>query len=142
MHQGALRALEFDRIVEAVCRHAQTPPGREKLARLEPHTDPGAVAAALAATAETARFLGENAIGFQAPDDLDAILTALAVEGRAIEPIQLLALATFLSSIDAVIGSIRRARASFSILRGIADGGKLEALELRLDGAGELVCSR
>src|SRR3989304_1068574 len=27
MHPGALRALEFDRIVEAVSRFAQTPPG-------------------------------------------------------------------------------------------------------------------
>ena len=32
MHAGALKALEFDRIVEAVCRFAQTPPGAARLA--------------------------------------------------------------------------------------------------------------
>ena len=31
MYHGALRALEFDRIVATVCRFAQTPPGRAKL---------------------------------------------------------------------------------------------------------------
>src|SRR5258708_2703597 len=39
MHLGALKALEFDRIVEAVCRLAQTPPGRDQLARLHPLRD-------------------------------------------------------------------------------------------------------
>ena len=41
MQSGALKALEFDRIVEAVCRYAQTPPGlarlREAVAPDEPH---------------------------------------------------------------------------------------------------------
>ena len=32
MYHGALRALEFDRIVATVCRFAQTPPGRAMLA--------------------------------------------------------------------------------------------------------------
>ena len=73
MHSGALRALEFDRIVEAVCRFAQTPPGWPRLARLAPLTEPREVAAALDATAETVRFLAENPIGLRAPEDLDAI---------------------------------------------------------------------
>ena len=84
MYRGALRALEFDRIVEAVCRFAQTPPGGAKLARLEPDTDPAAVASALTSTAETVRFLADNHIGLQAPDDLDSLLTSLSVDGRAL----------------------------------------------------------
>src|SRR5687768_2857807 len=100
MHQGALRALEFDRIVDAVCRYAQTPPGRARLARLEPLTDPHAVGAALSATAETTHFLAENHVGLQAPEDLEVLLTGLAVEGRALEPAQLVGLAAFLASIE------------------------------------------
>jgi dsDNA-specific endonuclease/ATPase MutS2 len=57
MHSGTLKALEFDRIVAAVVRLAQTPPGVERLAKLQPQDDPGAVGSALATTAETARFL-------------------------------------------------------------------------------------
>ena len=49
MHPGALRALEFDRIVEAVSRLAQTPPGAARLAELQPLTDTRAVSGALAA---------------------------------------------------------------------------------------------
>ena len=78
MHPGALRALEFDRIVEGVCRYAQTPPGAARLARLTPQAEPRAVAAALAATAETTRFLAENPIALQAPWGLSpAILPEL-----------------------------------------------------------------
>jgi dsDNA-specific endonuclease/ATPase MutS2 len=42
MHAGALRALEFDRIVEAVRRFALTPTGGARLAVLEPQTEPRA----------------------------------------------------------------------------------------------------
>src|SRR4051812_23827261 len=109
MHPGALKALEFDRIVEAVTRLAQTPPGADRLAALRPQADVQAVRAGLAATAETARFLSTNGeIALRAPADLDVILESLAVDGRALEPLQLLALATFLASIDASASGIRR----------------------------------
>ena len=120
MHAGALRALEYDRIVEAVRRFAQTPPGAARLARLQPSTDPRAVAASLAATAETVRFLRDEHIGLQAPDDLDAILTSLAVEGRVLEAQSLVALANFLGSIDTTCVAVRRARGTFPILGAIA----------------------
>jgi len=144
MYHGALRALEFDRIVEAVCRFAQTPPGRAKLARLEPHIDPAAVAAALAATAETVRFLADNHVGLQAPDDLDLLLTSLAVDGRALDPGQLLALAAFLTSVDTTCAAVRRARSSFPILRGIADSAasfehEIADVRRKIDPAGEVV---
>jgi DNA mismatch repair protein MutS2 len=121
MHAGALRALEYDRIVEAVGRFAQTPPGAARLAKLQPMTDVRAVAAALAATAETGRFLRDEQIGLQASADLDAILTALAVEGRVLEAQSLVSLATFLASVDATCSAVRRVRASFPVLAGIAD---------------------
>ena len=100
MHPGALRALEFDRIVAAVCAFAQTPMGAACLGQLEPATDPGMVARALSATAETVRFLTDGQINVQAPADLIEILGAASVEGRALEPLQLLALASFLASVE------------------------------------------
>lgn len=113
MHAGALRALEFDRIVEAVCRFAQTPPGLARLARLAPLIEPREVSSALDATAETVRFLAESPIGLRAPDDLDASLIALTVEGRALDPRQLLALADFLASIEATAAAVRRGRGTY-----------------------------
>ena len=144
MSSGALRALEFDRIVEAVCRYAQTPPGRSRLARLVPQTDPHTVSAALAATAETVRFLADNHIGLQAPDDLDLLLTALAVEGRALEPLQLVSLAAFLGSVDTTCAAVRRARSAFPILRSIADRTASFEAEIadtrkKIDPSGEVV---
>ncbi len=117
MHSGALRALEFDRIVEAVGRLAQTPPGAARLAELRPSYEPREVAAALADTAETARFLsGSGEIALRAPAELEQILEALAVEGRALEPQSLLGLSTFLGSVDAAAAGIRRQRAAFPLL--------------------------
>ena len=60
MQPGALRALEFDRIVEAVKSFALTPMGAERLARLQPSTDPRQVAQLLAATTETARYIAAH----------------------------------------------------------------------------------
>jgi DNA mismatch repair protein MutS2 len=145
MHAGALRALEFDRIVEAVGRLAQTPPGAARLAQLRPAHEAREVAAALADTAETARFLsGSGEILLRAPADLDAILTALAVEGRALEPQALLGLGTFLDSIDAAVAGIRRQRATFPLL-GVAvetsASFEREAAEVRrkIDPSGDVV---
>ncbi len=122
MQSGPLKALEFDRIVEAVCRFAQTPPGAARLDALRPDTDANAVAAALAATAETARYLsGAGEVGLRAPADIDSILSALTVEGRALEAEQLLALATMFASIDAAVSGIRRQRGAFPLLAVIAD---------------------
>ncbi len=91
MHPGALRALEFDRIVSVVTGLAVTPTGRAQLARLTPMTDASAVARAQRATTEGTRFLADHP-GFplRAPSDLDRIIAALGVEGRALEPLRLL----------------------------------------------------
>ena len=121
MHAGALRALEYDRITEAVRRFAQTPSGAARLEHLQPSTDARAVGVALAATAETARFLHDHHIGLQAVDDLDDILTSLAVEGRILDPQPLVAFVNFLSSIDTTSQAIRRERSRFPMLTAIAE---------------------
>ena len=90
MHPGALRALEFDQIVEAVRRFAHTPPGAARLGRMQPSPEASAVAAALNATAETVQFLQDSTIDLRAPADLEDLLAGLAVDGRAIEPRDLL----------------------------------------------------
>ncbi len=121
MYAGALRALEYDRIVEAVRRFALTPPGAARLAELQPLTDSRAVAAALAATHETTRFLRDGTIGLQAPEDLDTLLMSLAVEGRVLEPQSLVNLATFLASVDATCAAVRKVRGSFPLLGAIVE---------------------
>jgi DNA mismatch repair protein MutS2 len=143
MHPGALRALEFDRIVEAVGRFAQTPPGAAKLARMQPQTEPRSVARLLAGTTETVRFLADNQIALHAPAELDTILASLAVEGRPLEPQPLLALAVFLASVDTTCAAIRRARSVFPLLRAVADTaasfeGEIADIRRKIDPAGEV----
>ena len=121
MHPGALRALEYDRIVDAVRRLALTPSGAVRLERVQPVTELRAVAAALTATSETVRFLRDEHISLQAVENLNEILTSLAVEGRVLEPAALVAFVNFLSSIDVTCQAIRRGRGSFPVLTAIAE---------------------
>jgi DNA mismatch repair protein MutS2 len=145
MQHGALRALEFDRIVEAVRRLAQTPPGAERLGNLHPLDEAGAVAEALATTAEAARFLsGTGEIALRAPAELGEILEALSVDGRALEPVQLIGLSTFLGSIDATAGSVRRARAGFPLLAAIVEPAasferEIADVRRKIDPGGDVV---
>src|SRR5437016_2707678 len=145
MQPGALRALEFDRIVEVVCSFALTPMGYERLAALRPFTDPHRVAHLQAETTETARYLASNGVfPLRATSDLPRILEALAVEGRALEPLRLLVLATFLDSVDETRVSIRRAPGSFRLLDTASGGAasfKAETAQTRekIDQSGEVV---
>jgi len=135
MQPGALRALEYDRIVEAVMRFALTPMGANQLAKLTPSTDPHRVAQLLAATSETARFLSANGeLPLRAPAELPQILVALAVEGRPLEPLRLLALAGFLDSVEDARAIIRRANGPFPILEAAIGGAasfKVETSSIR-----------
>ena len=117
MPTAALRALEFDRIVDAVRGFALTPMGDERLEALAPSTDPTEVAALLASTSEAAQYIAKHG-GFplRAHADLPAILAALSVEGRALEAGRLLALATFLDSVEDTRSAIRRVAASFPLV--------------------------
>jgi DNA mismatch repair protein MutS2 len=122
MHPGALRALEFDRIVSVVTGLAVTPTGRAQLARLTPMTDASAVGRAQRATTEGTRFLADHP-GFplRAPSDLDLIIAALGVEGRALEPLRLFGLADYLESIEQTRGAVRKVAASFPLLSGLVE---------------------
>ena len=144
MHAGALRALEFDRIVAVIRGFAQTPQGERRLAQLRPESEPSSVAAALAATSETVRFLSVAHIGVQAPREFDAILGGITVEGRPLEPLQLVALANFLASVESTCGAVRRARATFPILHRIAERTssferEIADIRRKIDPAGEVV---
>jgi DNA mismatch repair protein MutS2 len=144
MHAGALRALEFDRIVEAVCRYALTPHGLRRLAALEPGTDASAVADALSATAETVRFLADNQIALQAGSDLEAIIDSIGVEGRALEALHLVALGAFLSSVDTTCAAIRRAGPATPSLRRIAGSvtsfeAEIADIRRKIDPSGEVL---
>jgi len=145
MQPGALRALEFDRIVEAVTAFALTPMGGERLGRLLPAIDPQAVADLLAHTSEAARFVASNgSLPLRAADDLPQTFDALAVEGRPLEAPRLLALAGFLDSIDETRTAIRRAAGSFPRLEGLSGSaasfkGEIAATRDKIDPSGDVV---
>jgi len=145
MQIAALRALEFDRIVDAVRAFSLTPMGDERLARLEPSADPHRVAHLLAATTEATQFLAKNgALALRATDDLPLILGSLAVEGRALEGPRLLTLVTFLDSVEDTRVAIRRVAGSFPLIEQVAAGaasfkGEIAQVRDKIDAAGEVV---
>jgi DNA mismatch repair protein MutS2 len=145
MQIAALRALEFDRIVDAVCRFALTPMGEEQLGRLEPSTDRAAVAQLVAETTETVRFIGQHGVfPIRGSQDLPEIFAALAVEGRALEAPRLLTLATFLDSIDDARAAIRRVASQFPIVDRAAGAaasfkGEIGQTRRAIDPGGEVV---
>jgi len=135
MTPGALRALEFDRIVAVLSGLAVTPTGRDRLAVLHPLKDEAEVAAAQRATTEGVRFLADHP-GFplRAPADLDVILDALSVEGRPLEPLHLLALADYLESIEQTRATVAKLDASFTVLHSTAGASasfRTEAADVR-----------
>jgi len=145
MHSAVLRALEFDRIVEAVRGFASTPMGDERLARLQPSPDPQKVAQLLSATTETVTFITRNGLlPLGAAASLPRVLGALAVEGRALEPIQLLELSAFLESMEETRAAIRRVAPSFPLLDQAsapvaAFKGEIAQTRDKIDPAGEVV---
>ncbi len=124
MHPSVLQTLELTRIVEVVCTLAATPLGAARLAALRPSSDPRRVAQMLAATSEGVRF-NELAGGFalSAQADLPAALNQLAIEGRALEPVRLLALAEYLDSVETTRAAIRRTEGAFPTLKTLAESG-------------------
>jgi DNA mismatch repair protein MutS2 len=145
MQPGVLRALEFDRIVEALQSFALTPMGEERLGRLAPSSEPSKVAELLTSTSETRRYLSSNPLfPLRASTDLPQTLEALAVQGRMLEPLRLLTLADFLDSIDEARVGIRRMSGSFGSLEAMtahASSFKRETAQVRekIDASGEVV---
>jgi DNA mismatch repair protein MutS2 len=145
MQPSALRALEFDRIVEAVTGFALTPMGAARLERLQPSIDPQRVAHLQAETSETVRFVAAQGLfPLRASSELEQILGALAVEGRALEALRLLALSTFLDSVDESRAGIRRAAGSYPLLEAATGGvasfkGETGQVREKIDPSGEVV---
>jgi DNA mismatch repair protein MutS2 len=145
MQSAIIRALEFDRIVEMVRGFALTPMGDERLARLTPSSDSHRVSQTLAATTETTKYLAANSLfPLRAPADLPQVLSALAVEGRALEPARLLTLAAFLDSVDDAKAAIARAVGTFTHLEaasGVAASFNAETAQIRdkIEPSGDVV---
>ena len=146
MHEGTLRALEFDRIVEAVRSFALTPLGASQLSKLRPIQEPHGVQEALAATSESVTFLEANPLlALQAPRDLEQILAILTTEGRPLDGQQLIGLADFLASIQAVRTAVSRATGGpFPILRNVLKDCRsfdreVTAIRAAIDPAGLVV---
>ncbi len=124
MHAAVLQALEFTRVLDVLRGCAVTPLGADRLSNLRPLADPRKVAQQLAATSEGVRF-NELVGGFAltASSDLATILSSLAVEGRPLEALRLLALAEYLDSVDLTRGAIRRTEHAFPIVKALAESG-------------------
>ena len=144
MHAGALRALEFDRIVSVVSGLAVTPTGQDRLAELTPAVDAARVIALQRATTEGTRFLSDHP-GFplRAPSDLDAILESLAVDGRALEALRLLKLGDYLESIEQSRQAIRRVGSAFPILSQQVDAvasfaGEIADVRRKIEPSGDV----
>ena len=118
MNPALLRALEFDRIIEALASFALTPVGKARMRAEAPQTDRAAVAQALAATSETVRYVEQyGAFPLRAGAGLDQALQGLAVEGRPLEALQLRILADFVASIADAQAAVTRAPGAFPILQ-------------------------
>ena len=133
MHEGALRALEFDRIVEIVKSFALTPLGAIQLAKLRPQTDMRSAQTALAATTECVTYLdSNNPFTLDSPPELESILTNLAIEGLPLEAGQLRGLADFLTSVETMQQTVTQANEGpFPTLRTMLDGCRSFARETK-----------
>ncbi len=117
MQPAVLRALEFDRIREALAFQTLTPLGRAAALALEPSPDPLEVRAWLATTSEAVKLLADGgSLSIQAPDALLEILDALAIAGQPLDPLSLVGLATFVDSVDGACDSVRRLGATAPLL--------------------------
>ncbi|MFZ1699280.1 MAG: endonuclease MutS2 [Pyrinomonadaceae bacterium] len=88
----SLKTLEFERLLDLVARHAQTPMGVDRFALLRPLTSRRELDAALAAIAETIVLSEEKQVtwsfsGLEDPSDAVAILK---IENAALEPNRML----------------------------------------------------
>ena len=144
MQTSALRALEWDQIVDVVRGYALTPLGAARLADLEPQSDPARAAQLLAATAEGVKYLDAHpGFSLNAPGDLDSLLSQLAVEGRALDALRLLAFAEFLDSLANTCATIRRVSGPFPTLKALAENcgsfkNQIAEVRSKIDPSGEV----
>ena len=107
------RALEFDRVREALADFASTQLGRARAWELEPAVEPAAVVERLAVTSEAVAFeRAGGSLGLDAPEDLEDALRQLAGADEPLAPLALLGLVRFLDSVAAATASVVRAGAT------------------------------
>ena len=146
MHAGTQTTLEFDRVVEAAAGHALTPLGADQLAELRPLTDRRAVETALARTTEGVRFLAaeEGGLPLEAPADLAAVLSRLAIEAHPLAAADLRKLADFLRSVERSCRTVRDAAGGpYPALAAIASGcaawtRECDDVGRKIDAAGDV----
>ena len=145
MHRGALRALEFKKIVAAAASYALTPTGAARLRAVAPETEKERIQRAQDHTAEAVSYLQTQPMfPLRAPENLEDLLGLLAVEGRALDALQLLALGGFLESVDHSASAIRNAGRTFPHLSAIVGrtatfGPELRELRRQINDSGEVL---
>src|SRR5688500_7968232 len=145
MQSGTRRTLEFDRIVSALDRLAQTPLGRDAIAQVVPQTDPAEVRGLLRQTSEMRRHLAlGGSISLSAPDDIAPIRVALSTEGLALEPLELRGLAGLVADVESSATGIRKAAADLPSLSGLVAGlttfkDEVAAVRRSIDPAGDVL---
>ena len=112
MQSAVLRALEFDRIREALARETATPLGRERALALQPATELDEVRRQLEASTAAAAFeKSSGSLALDGPEDLAEVLEHLGIADQPLTPLQLLGLARFVSSVGSVVDRVRNAAA-------------------------------
>lgn len=121
MHPTTLRALEFDLIAAVVRSYAVTPMGARQLDQLTPSADPVRVAEGLDLTGEALLLLQDHqSLPLRAGEAVSGALDGLAVQGRPLEPLRLLALADFFDAMDRTVALVERAAARLPALAAVA----------------------
>ncbi len=145
MHATALRALEFDRIREALADEALTPLGRARALALAPSSDAGEVQRLLALTTEALAFVrADGSLAVSANEDLEAALRILEVGEEPLLPLQLNGLAQFVESVEFVASAIRRAISAPSsglieiASRAASFADEVEAIHRAIEPGGEV----
>jgi DNA mismatch repair protein MutS2 len=118
MNGNSFRTLEFETIRALVLSHTGSPAGRSRVEALAPHTEAGAVRAALDLTSEGVRLLQK--VGRQPYHDLPDVrdvLAAARVRGMHLEPRALADVASFIEGATEATYRIARAEGAPRLAR-------------------------
>jgi DNA mismatch repair protein MutS2 len=133
------RALEFDRIREALAEQSSTRLGRARAMALAPSADADEVRRRLATTGEAVTYeQAGGSLGLDAPEDLEESLALVTTGDEPLAPLALLGVARFLDAVQQVAASVGRAHGDrrdhdaggFPTLAGIARGAASFAAEI------------
>jgi DNA mismatch repair protein MutS2 len=129
MNSNTFRTLEFEAIRALVLSHAGSAAGRDRVQALTPHTETGAVRAALSRTTEGTAVL--RALGRQPYHDLPDIAPALqeaGVAGTFLEPLALSDVASFIEGSIEIGQRVARAEGAPELARlaaGVGDESEI-----------------